>query len=184
MTAVDDRRMTEYFESFEAPEGFKVELLRGEIVMMAGPDVVHNLIVLFVQRQIPMDRWYPLQTQDVDIPAESSEPQPDLVVLPTEAAPESGRLVPAAALAVVVEVVSKTSKLRDYVTKRSIYAGGGIPTYLIIDPFEAKCVVLTEPFGAGEDADYRGVRTSKFGEPVPLDALGVTLDTTEFGTLP
>lgn len=184
MTAVDDRRMTEYFESFEAPEGVKVELLRGEIVMMAGPDVVHNLIVLFVQRQIPVGCWYPLQTQDVDIPAESSEPQPDLVVLPTEAAPESGRLVPASALAMVVEVVSKTSKLRDHVTKRSIYAAGGIPTYLIIDPFQAKCVVLTEPFGAGDEADYRTERTSKFGEPVPLDVLGVTLDTAEFGTLP
>ncbi|WP_404960164.1 Uma2 family endonuclease [Streptomyces sp. 147326] len=76
-----------------------------------------------------MGRWYPLQTQDVDMPAESSEPQPDLVVLPAEAAPESGRLVPAPALAMVVEVVSKTSKLRDYVTKRSTCAAGGIPTY-------------------------------------------------------
>lgn len=183
MTAVDDRRMTEYFESFEAPEGIKVELLRGEIVMMAGPDVVHNLIVMFVQRQIPVDRWYPLQTQDVDIPAESSEPQPDLVVLPIEAAPESGRLLPAGALAMVVEVVSKTSKLRDYVTKRSIYAGGRIPAYLIIDPFQAKCVVLTEPFGVGEEAGYRNEWTGKFGDPVPLDALGITLDTTDFGTL-
>ncbi|MEU9720970.1 Uma2 family endonuclease [Streptomyces sp. NPDC047976] len=175
--------MTEYFESFEAPEGIKVELLRGEIVMMAGPDVVHNLIVMFVQRQIPTDRWYPLQTQDVDIPAESSEPQPDLVVLPIEAAPESGRLLPAGVLAMVVEVVSKTSKLRDYVTKRSIYAAGGIPTYLIIDPFQAECTVLTEPFGVGEEADYRATRVGKFGELVPLDVLGVTLDTTEFGTL-
>ncbi|TDU78276.1 putative restriction endonuclease [Streptomyces sp. KS 21] len=96
--------------------------------MMAGRDVVRNLLVMFVQRQIPVGRRYPLQTQDVDIPAESSEPQPDLVVLPAEAAPESGRLLPARTLAMVVEVVSKTSKLRDYMTKRSIYAAGGIPT--------------------------------------------------------
>ncbi|MFK0045747.1 Uma2 family endonuclease [Streptomyces sp. NPDC090741] len=81
-------------------------------------------------------------------------------------------------------VLRETSKLRDYVTKRSIYAAGGIPTYLIIDPFQARCVVLTEPFGTGEEADYRTERTSKFGEPVPLDALGLTLDTMEFGTLP
>ncbi|MER7735699.1 hypothetical protein ABTX80_32935 [Streptomyces erythrochromogenes] len=40
--------MTEFFESLAAPEGVKVELLRGEIVMTAGPDVVHNLIVLFI----------------------------------------------------------------------------------------------------------------------------------------
>ncbi|MFJ7774737.1 Uma2 family endonuclease [Streptomyces yangpuensis] len=185
MTAVDDQRMTEFFESLAAPEGVKVELLRGEIVMMAGPDVVHNLIVLFIARQIPPDRWYPLQTQDVAIPGESSEPQPDLVVVAPEALPEgSGRLLPVQAVSLLVEVVSKTSKVRDHVTKRSIYAAGGVPAYLIVDPFEAKCTLLTEPFGGGDQADYRTARTSKFAEPVPLDGLGVTLDTTEFGTLP
>lgn len=30
MTAVDDHRMTEFFESLEVPEGVKVELLRGK----------------------------------------------------------------------------------------------------------------------------------------------------------
>ncbi|WP_234323521.1 hypothetical protein [Streptomyces sp. NRRL F-2580] len=45
-------------------------------------------------------------------------------------------------------------------------------------------MVLTEPFGAGEEADYRTERTGTFGEPVPLDVLGVTLDTAEFDTLP
>jgi hypothetical protein len=49
---------------------------------------------------------------------------------------------------------------------------------------ELVCVVLTEPAGVGEQADYRAERTSKFGEPVPLDSLGVMLDTSEFGTLP
>ena len=51
MTAVDDRpttgnvdiepttsNMVKFFENLEVPEGVKVELLRGEIVMMAGPD--------------------------------------------------------------------------------------------------------------------------------------------------
>lgn len=45
-------------------------------------------------------------------------------------------------------------------------------------------MLLTEPTGAGEEADYRTERTSKFGEPVPIGALGIELDTTEFGTLP
>lgn len=43
MTAVDERGMTKYFEGFEPPEGVKVELLRGVIVMMAAPDLVHNM---------------------------------------------------------------------------------------------------------------------------------------------
>ncbi|MFI8106260.1 Uma2 family endonuclease [Streptomyces sp. NPDC086023] len=184
MTAVDDRRMTEFFESLQAPEGIKVELLRGEIVMMAGPDLVHNLIVEAIQDSIPRDRWLRLQTQDVDLLRESSEPQPDLVVVPREAAPGSGRLMPVEVVTLLVEVVSKTSRLRDYVTKRSLYAAGGVPAYLIVDPFEAKCTMLTEPFGSGEQAGYRAERTSKFGEPVPLAGLGLVLGTEEFGTLP
>ncbi|GAA1155475.1 hypothetical protein F4556_004877 [Kitasatospora gansuensis] len=44
MTAVDDRMIT-IFENLEVPEGIKAELIKGEIVMMAGPDRVHNFIV-------------------------------------------------------------------------------------------------------------------------------------------
>jgi Uma2 family endonuclease len=137
-----------------------------------------------VQDAIPRDRWHRVQTQDIDLLGEASEPQPDLVVLPRDSALAAGRLLPTELVTMLVEVVSKTSKLRDYMTKRSIYAAGGVPTYLIIDPLVAKCVVLTEPAGVGEQADYRAERTGKFREPVPLDALGLMLDTSEFGILP
>ncbi|MGZ9930903.1 Uma2 family endonuclease [Streptomyces sp. NC-S4] len=187
MTAVDDRLITDAvraFEDLEVPEGFKAELLRGDIVMMAGPDWVHNLIVLHVQKQIPLAGWYPVQTQGIAIPGESSEPQPDLVVVEHGAFDGPGRLVPAPAVTLLVEVVSKNSANADYGIKRSMYAAGRVPAYLIIDPFEAECLLLTEPARAGEDADYTVERRVKFGEPVPLDVLGIKLDTGEFGTLP
>ncbi|GGS01473.1 hypothetical protein GCM10010236_65180 [Streptomyces eurythermus] len=72
----------------------------------------------------------------------------------------------------------------DYVVKRSIYAAGGIPAYLVIDPIMAQCVLLTKPAGQGEDADYHAQEIIKFGEPVPMDDLGLELDTSEFGTFP
>ncbi|MFE6835733.1 Uma2 family endonuclease [Streptomyces sp. NPDC057705] len=187
MTAVDDRLITDAvqaFEDLEVPEGFKAELLRGDIVMMAGPDWVHNLIVLHVQKQIPLDKWYPVQTQDISIPKESSAPQPDLVVVEHGAFDGPGRLVPAPAITLLVEVVSKNSANADYGIKRSMYAAGQVPAYLIIDPFKAECLLLTEPAGAAEDADYKVERTVKFGEPVPLAVLDIKLDTGEFGTLP
>jgi Uma2 family endonuclease len=187
MTAVDERLTTDavkIFEDFEVPEGFKAELLRGDIVMMAGPDRVHNWIVQSVQDQIPRRRWDRLQTQDIAIPGEESEPQPDLVVLERGAVEGPGRLIPAPAVALLLEVVSKTSIDRDYGIKRSIYAAGRVPAYLIIDPMAAHCVLLTEPADEGEGADYRLMRTTKFGEPAPLDMLGVELDTSEFQTLP
>ncbi|WP_367323133.1 Uma2 family endonuclease [Streptomyces sp. HUAS ZL42] len=183
MTAVDERGMTRFFEEFEPPGGVKVELLRGEIVMMATPDLVHNRIVADVNDQIPRKKWERLQTTDVDIVDEASEPVPDLLVLERGVAPDSGRLLPSQLITLVVEVVSKTSVDRDYGVKRSIYAAGKIPAYLIIDPIVAHCVLLTEPVGDGEVADYRAQRITKFGDLLPLEPLGLELDTSEFGTL-
>ncbi|WP_340379610.1 Uma2 family endonuclease [Streptomyces sp. SS7] len=184
MTAVDERGMTKYFEELEPPEGVRVELLRGEIVMMASPDLVHNMIVADVQDQIPRKRWSRLQTQDVDIVDEASEPVPDLVVLERDVMPASGRLLPCRLITMVVEVVSKTSVQRDYEIKRSIYAAGDVPVYLVVDPIMAQCVLLTRPVGKGEDADYQRQQVTKFGAPLPVEELGLELDTAEFGTFP
>jgi Uma2 family endonuclease len=188
MTAVEERpmikdRMVRLFESLEVPEGFKVELLRGEIVMMAGPDWVHNDIVEYVADQIPRERWQRKQTQDIALPGESSVPQPDLVVLEREVYQRPGRYVPCEVVTLLVEVVSKTSAHRDYAIKRSLYAAGRVPAYLIIDPLIGRCTFLTEPTGTGDKADYRTQRTSMFGEPVPIDVLNLKLETTEFRTL-
>ncbi|MFI9320550.1 hypothetical protein ACIGXI_12315 [Kitasatospora aureofaciens] len=130
MTAIDDR-MTGIFENLEVPEGVKAELIRGEIVMTAGPDMVHNLIVSAIQHQTPYARWRALQTQDLIISGEASEPQPDLV-----------------------------------------------------DPLKGVCVLLTDlttdtPSGLPV---YWPERTTKFGDPIRVDLLDITLDTSEFQT--
>ncbi len=106
-----------------------------------------------------------------------------MVVAP-EVLPPSGRLLPASLVTMVVEVVSKTSVERDYSVKRSIYAAAGIPVYLIIDPIMAQCVLLTQPEGAGDRADYKKQIKQKFGEVLTAEALGIELDTSAFGTLP
>ncbi|MFD4256111.1 Uma2 family endonuclease [Streptomyces sp. NPDC058534] len=174
--------MTRYFEELEPPEGVRAELLRGVIVMMTSSGIVHNVIVARVQDQIPRQRWSRLQTQDVDILDEASEPVPDLIVLGRDLLPESGRLLSCRLITMVVEVVSKSSVHQDYVTKRSIYAAGKIPVYLVLDPIMAQCVLLTKPTGQGEEADYLTQEIVKFGDRLPLEALGIELDTSEFGT--
>ncbi|MCX4685512.1 Uma2 family endonuclease [Kitasatospora purpeofusca] len=170
------------FEGLEVPEGWRAELVRGEIVLSMSSDLTANLITASVRDQIPHRRWHGLTTQDVAFVGALSEPQPDLVVFERGAVDGPGRLVPAPAVTLVVEVVSKTSVLRDYRTKRELYAEGGIPVYLIVDPIKGLCVLLTEPArGAASGLpDYVAERTTKFGEPVPVDLLGITLDTTEF----
>lgn len=68
--------------------------------------------------------------------------------------------------------------------KRSIYAAGKVPAYLIVDPIMANCVLLTRPAGEGEDAVYLSQGITRFGDPIPLETLGLDLDTSDFGTLP
>ncbi|WP_336049074.1 Uma2 family endonuclease [Streptomyces sp. CA2R101] len=179
-----DQHIEEYFAAFEPPEGLRAELLRREILLTGGTDIVHNTIVSEVTGQIPHDRWHRFATQHVSFPGELSKPQPDLVVLECGRGEGSGWLVPASDVTLLVEVVSLRSADRDYGLKRSIYAAGSVPGYLIIDPYDARCVLLTEPGGAGEDADYEVQRTVPFGVPLRVDTLGTTLDTSRFGTLP
>ncbi|MER7653609.1 Uma2 family endonuclease [Streptomyces rimosus] len=147
-----------FFEELEVPETFEAELLRGEIVMTAGTDVVHNRIIQSVRDQVPGDRRGRPKTQ------------------------VAGKPVPTELITMLVEVVSNNSLDRDHRVKRNIYAAGEVPTYLIIDPAAAECRLLTDPTGTREDADYTVQRTTKFGDPIPLDLLGVKLDTTEFQT--
>ncbi|MFI2235282.1 Uma2 family endonuclease [Streptomyces chrestomyceticus] len=143
-----------FFEGLAVPEGYKAELLRGQIVLSGGGG------------------------------EEVSEPEPDLVVLERGAGPASGRLMLSEAVTMLVEVVSRTSVDRDHRVKRNIYAAGRVPAYLIIDPTVARCVLLTEPTGTDDHADYEVQRTAEFGTPMPLDFLGIQLDTTGFQVLP
>lgn len=151
--------------------------------MTAGPDWARNMIVQAVADQIPRARRDGLQTQDIAIPGEASEPQPDLVMHERDAFEGPARLIPAPAFTLLVEVVSKSSLHRDYRVKRSMYAAGRLPAYLIIDPLAGRCVLLTEPRGSAEGADHAVERTAEFGDPVPVGPLGVVLDTAEFRTL-
>ncbi|MFJ9242572.1 Uma2 family endonuclease [Streptomyces sp. NPDC101776] len=150
--------------------GQEADSVTGEIVLTVGPDLVHNAIVATVQDQIPRTGWRRLQTQRVAIPEEPNEPQPDLVVIERGTGPDRRRLMPAGAATLLVEVVSTSSVHRDYSVKCSIYAAAEVPGYLIIDPVMAQCVLLTEPTGTGEDADYR----------TPLEPICMELDTSEF----
>ncbi|WP_328740060.1 hypothetical protein OHA91_25105 [Streptomyces erythrochromogenes] len=41
---------------------------------------------------------------------------------------------------------------------------------------------MTIPAGRGDDADHRSQRVSRFGEPLPLELLGIEPETSDFAT--
>jgi Uma2 family endonuclease len=179
---VNDEGMIRFFQQLQPPEGVRAELLRRTVVMTPSPDLLHNETVTDVVDQIPRRHWSRLQALHVDMVDDVSVPVPDVVVVERGVGPREGPLMPSGAITALVEVVSRESVDRDYGLKRSIYAAARVPAYLIIDPVMAQCVLLGEPKGDAEDADYRWQRKALFGEPMPLEPLGIELDTSEFGT--
>ncbi len=98
--------------------------------------------------------------QDVDVDLELASPgepgfsrRPDLVVVQRSArlrVRETGGMVRAAEVVVVIEIVSPGSRRTDHVVKRGEYADAGIPHYWIVDLDEPVSLLdchLAEGFG-------------------------------------
>lgn len=161
--------IAEYTELGETEPGY-TELVEGRLQMSPSPAPDHNFAAgeLFVQLrgQIP-DGYEVIPDIDVDLelaPADAPgfSRRPDLVVAQRGARSrvrQSGGIPRASELAVIVEIVSPSSRRTDYVTKRGEYADSGIPYYWIVniaEPVSMLACHLAEPFGyadSGESAE-------------------------------
>lgn len=141
------------FREAEEEEGYRYELAEGvlEVTEVSGPD--HRRVVRNLFRAIArFDAAHPgvIETYGggsefrLWIPAQASGRNPDLGVVLEGALPDDqGRTQPA----LVGEVVSKSSRVRDYETKRREYFLYGVAEYWIIDPFIRRITVLTRGTG-------------------------------------
>lgn len=148
--------------AFDADE--RIELLNGELVALTPQKTAHTRIVeALCERLMPaLD-----ETVRVQLPFAAdalSEPDPDVAVVPAEAARD--RPPDVALLIVEIADTSLTLKLG---RKARIYAAAGVPAYWVIDPSVPAVHVHGEPTGNGYDSiNVHGVDTE-------LDACGVTL---------
>jgi Uma2 family endonuclease len=79
-------------------------------------------------------------------------------------------------LEVAFEVVSPTSRIRDYEMKPAAYAQAGIPVYVIADPYDAQLVVFSDPHGR----EYASRRAYRYGEQAEIPgSFPLTIDTSE-----
>ncbi|SFS36090.1 Putative restriction endonuclease [Streptomyces harbinensis] len=186
MNDVTERdRGLELYESMDPIEGFSMEYLRGEIVMMAAPNTIHNRIVVLVGQHFPEPDFAYWATTAVAITGQSDRPEPDLAVTGGEHADDYFTAVPSELVLFALEVVSTTrpARRRDYEDKPEIYAQGGIPAYLLVDPNDGTWRLHTDP--RPEKGRYQTLHMGAFGEPVVLpEPLGVTIGTDRFRTYP
>ena len=142
-------------------EGFRIEVVGGRIFMTPRSET-QSWTILDVQiaaRTAGVDTARLLSNVRIRFPGEAPR-APDVAIL------EGGATAPYSYedLLAAVEIVSTPDDDNDYSVKLQQYARFGIPTYVIIDPFRAKCTVLTRP----KDSAYATREEYAYGETVTL----------------
>jgi Uma2 family endonuclease len=177
--------LLEGFLALDTPEGFRAELIEGEIVVTPPPDGDHedhiNLIVKQVIRQSRTDMDVS-GNKGLKLKSGGACPKnhaiPDATFAPTHLHLFRGAdaWMPCEGVAMVVEVTS-TKPEADREAKRRCYARGGIPLYLLIDRDASSLTLFSDP----EKDDYRQLCTLPFGKSLALpEPFAFDLDTTDF----
>jgi Uma2 family endonuclease len=179
--------IAEYAALGETEPGY-TELVEGRLLMSPSPTPKHNIASGRLYTQLVGQTPAGLEIiQDVDIdlglaPADQpgSSRRPDLIVVErkeVDRVDAEGGILRAAAVRVVIEIVSPSSRRIDHHHKRDEYADAGIPWYWIVDidrPISLVACRLTEEFGYLDHQQVTG--TFEIAEPfavsVDLDNLG------------
>jgi Uma2 family endonuclease len=181
----EDDALLEGFLALDTPEGFRAELIDGEIVVTPPPGSGHERNIGKIVKQVLRERGAEfdfLPNKGLVVPAADLER--------TERAIPDGTFVPVEpdvfeddepwsrpdGVVLVIEVTSSRPE-RDRVAKRRGYARAGIPLYLLVDREEERTTLFSGP----DEHDYGHTDQVPFGKSLPLpEPFGFELDTSEF----
>ncbi len=175
MAESDELSLDEMFDGLEQafPEGFKVEIVEGA-VYVTPQRYTHWEIIRRTCRQL--ENHYGedvkiLSDVRVDFPGELNGLCPELAKVADAAEPDDGGRFAPSDIELIVEVVSRKTAHNDYGPKMALYAQAGVPLYIVVDPYSAKCHAFSGP----EGRTYENEITVKFGDPLDLSPLGLDL---------
>ncbi|MEU8775088.1 Uma2 family endonuclease [Streptomyces sp. NPDC048606] len=162
------------------PAGFKAELIRGKIVVSPFSKLrcLRRMRALREQLQAHAPEGHIAETAPFLFRFSAAERAygPDLFVADEAAFEEDGRHADGAALSLVAEFASVSTKDADWNEKLDVY-GSLVPVYLVVDMQDSEITCFSDPSSHG----YRTRRTVSFGEtlavPAPFD---FTLDLSVF----
>ncbi|MCA6092760.1 Uma2 family endonuclease [Streptomyces sp. SCA3-4] len=145
MTVQDDFLRETAERAASVFEGFKIEVVGGRVIMTPQSDIqgwtIRRIQNAVEDSGLAEERFL----TDVLISFPEGDPPrcPDVAII------EEGSTRPYTHedLLAAIEVVSTQSDDNDYRIKVEQYARYGVPAYLIVDPFEGKCTLLTHPRG-------------------------------------
>ncbi|WP_405612713.1 Uma2 family endonuclease [Streptomyces sp. NBC_00076] len=177
--------LLEGFLALDTPEGFRAQLIEGEIVVTPPPDGDHehyiSQIVKQVIRRSRTDMDYS-GNKGLKLQSGGGWPKdhviPDGTFAPTELRLYRGAdsWMPCDGVAMVLEVTSTRPKA-DREAKRRCYARGGVPLHLLVDRDASSITLFSDP----QKDQYRQHSTLPFGKPLTLpEPFAFDLDTTDF----
>ncbi|MEU0219015.1 Uma2 family endonuclease [Streptomyces sp. NPDC006265] len=176
--------LLEGFLALDTPEGFRAELIEGEIVVTPPPDGDHEKYISRIVRQVIRQSRTDMDfsgNKGLKVRSGGACPKNHLVPHVTFGPIERdlfggvGSWMPCDGVAMVMEVTS-TKPQADREAKRRCYARAGIPLYLLVDRDTAQVTVFSEP----KDDDYREHCARPFGKPIALpEPFAFDLDTAD-----
>ena len=127
-----DRWTWEDLERIPRVEGLRFEVLDGQLVVNASPRRAHQRLLLSLAEQLRRrcpDGLEVLPGFDVRL-LDGDAAEPDLLVVDPDQGDERAVVGPPA---LVVELLSPTTRLQDLGRKRQLYAALGVPSYWVVD---------------------------------------------------
>ncbi|MEU6275113.1 Uma2 family endonuclease [Streptomyces populi] len=169
----------ERLEKMPVPEGYKVEIVEGTISMSPQRDAHWEIIAaLYDQLRTRYPRQRVKSDVRIDYPGRLNGFATDLTVIAEGAEKTAGGQWRHEDVEFAAEVISKGTATNDYGPKRTAYATAEVAVYLIVDPYQGKCHLFTQP----KDGDYTTETIVEFGTDVDTTTtpLELTLKTDEF----
>ncbi|MEG9547490.1 MULTISPECIES: Uma2 family endonuclease [Streptomyces griseus group] len=178
--ADDCRTLDMMYEWLEpAPEGFKVEIVSGNVYLAPQRDTHwRNTLAIIRQLSARYGENRLLSDVRIDFPGSLNGFAPDVAAFAQGASrTEDGRRR-YQDVEFVAEVISKATAANDYGVKKAVYATAGVPVYLIVNPYTGTWHLHTLP----KEDEYRSVLSLDFGTPVDLTStvVGLSLATDAF----
>lgn len=164
--------LLEGFLALDTPEGFRAELIEGEIVVTPPPDGDHEDHISVIMKQVIRRARTDMDfsgNKGLRLRSGGGRPKnhaiPDGTFAPTELRLYRGAdpWMPCEGVALVVEVTS-SKPATDRAGKRHCYARGPVPLYLLVDREQSSVTLFSDPQGD----DCRQHCTIPFGKSIRL----------------
>ncbi|HEY9371653.1 Uma2 family endonuclease [Streptomyces sp.] len=169
----------EWLERLPVPEGYKVEIVGGNVYMTPQRSIHWQIIrrIIWALEDRFGRRVNVLSDVRIDFPGGNGF-CPDVAKLREDTEPDGQGHWRYQDVEFVAEVISRGTAVNDYGPKKDAYAAAGVPIYLIADPYTSKWIVYSLP----EDGEYTAESRGIFGLPIDLTKtpLALTLNTNEF----